>query len=192
MAVVKTSMMDAESCKSEPKRPRRKSHAEARESLRDSLWPGCEGKIWDRHTNQGFTTVPRLLGLILVLIKDLSSPGDASRVYLDLWLRSHDEGFLNIVDDEELAYSSGYKGSRAVRSWRERIFVLRELGFIDVKARGNTEVAFVIVWNPLHVCAQLHADGKVDPEWWNAFVGRAADIGAVIPPIKPRISKKPR
>jgi len=130
---------------------------------------------------------------VLVLIKKLSGPaGDASRVYLDLWLRAFDEGFVNVIDDEELAYSSGYTGSRAARSWRERVFTLSELGFIDVKARGNTEVGYVLIWNPLRVCAQLHADGKVDTEWWTSFVGRALDIGAAIPSVKATLPRKPK
>jgi hypothetical protein len=170
-----------------------KSHADARESLRDTLWPDADGKTWHRHRNSGFTTVPRLLGLVLVLIKELSgAAGDASRVYLDLWLRSFDEGFVNVIDDDELAYSSGYKGSRATRSWRERIFQLKELGFIDVKPRGNTEVGYVLIWNPLRVCAKLYSEGKVEQEWWSAFVGRAADIGASIPSVKPTVVRKPK
>jgi hypothetical protein len=175
-------------------RKRRKSQAEIRENLRDVLWPDCEGKVWDRHSNQGFTTVPRLIGLVMVLIKKLSKRGaDASRVYLDLWLRSFDEGFVNVVDDGELAFSSGYGGTRATRSWQERINQLHELGFIDVKPRGNTQIGYVLLWNPLRVCAQLRAKGKVDDEWWNAYIGRAADIGATLPQFKSiPAAKKPR
>jgi hypothetical protein len=177
--------------KKEQQRPRRRTAAEARESLRDQLWPGSDSRIWDRHSNQGFTTVPRLLSLVLVLIKDLcGGAGDASRVYLDLWFRSYDEGFINVIDDEELAYSSGYKGTRAARSWRERILKLQELGFIEVKPRGNTEVGYVLILNPLHVCARLNAVGKTEPEWWTAFVGRANEVGAVIPLVKPANAKK--
>ncbi len=174
-------------------RPRRKSAAEARQSLRDTLWPSSEGKTWDRRSNQGFTTVPRLLSLILVAIKDLSGKsGDASRVYLDLWLRAFDEGFVNVLDDEELAYSAGYKGSRATRSWRERMLRLQELGFIDVKPRGNIEIGYVVIWDPLHVCAALYGSGKISHEWWHAFVGRAHEIGATIPKNAEAAKRKPK
>jgi hypothetical protein len=165
-------------------RAKPRSQSAKREHLRSSLFPDDTASTWDRRKNQGFTTVPRLLGLVMVLIKDKSEKrGDASRVYLDLWLRAYDEGIVLVVHDDDFAYSSGYKGTRALRTWRERMFALQELGFIKIQPRGNTEIGFVLILNPLLVCARLKKEKKVDVEWWNAFVTRAAEVGAVIPSL---------
>lgn len=167
------------------KRARPKSQEQKRIAMRDQLWPNVEDKIWSRHRYQGFTTIPRMLGLVLVLIKHLSGKGDASRVYLDLWLRAYDEGFVHVTDDDAMAYSSGYTGERGVRTWHERILKLKEIGFVDFKPLGNKEVGYVLLYNPIHVCARLNARGRVPSEWWSAFVARAGEIGATIPIIKP-------
>jgi hypothetical protein len=168
-----------------PKRRRKTYGRLKRQKLRDQLWPDSAFRLWDRHTNAGFTTVPRLLSLIVVLIRDLSGKSDPSRVYLDLWLRCFDDAFLNIVQEDQFAFSSGYKGNRAVRSWRERIKQLKALGFIDVKPRGNTEIAYILLLNPLDTVTRLREQGKVKDDWWNAYVERANDIGATLPPVIP-------
>jgi len=72
--------------------------------------------------------------------------------------------------------------TRAVRTWREHIFALSELGFIKVAAAGNREIAHILLLNPLSVCATLHQNTKEVPkEWWTAFVCRASEIGAQLP-----------
>jgi hypothetical protein len=166
-----------------PKRRRKVYGRLKRERLRDQLWPDIAPRLWARQDNAGFTTVPRLLSLIVVLIRDLSGKSDPSRVYLDLWLRGFDDAFLNIIQEDQFAFSSGYKGNRAIRSWRERIKQLKALGFIDVKPRGNTEIAYILILNPLDAVARLREQGKVKDDWWNAYVDRANDIGATLPPV---------
>src|SRR4051812_31213796 len=62
-----------------------------RRDLRERLWPGSAALIWDLNDVDGvvgFATVPRLLPLVLHLIKQLAGGekgGDPSPVYLDLW-----------------------------------------------------------------------------------------------------------
>ncbi len=155
--------------------------ARRRERLRETLWPGSGSLIWQRSTNLGFTTVPRLLPLVLHLIRRLTEKGDPTSVYLDLWCRSHDEGIVSIVDEEQCAYAAGYTGTRALRTWREHVGKLADLGFIRVKREGNREIGHVLLVNPLAVCSRLHAEGRVPEEWWVAFASRASEIGATIP-----------
>ncbi len=156
---------------------------ERRRELRDTLWPGSAAKIWDRRTNDGFASIPRLLPLVMHLIKLLSKKGDPSVVYLDLWVRCFDEGIVSINDEEAAAYSSGYSGGRAVRTWAERIQSLEQLGFIAVKSSGSRKIAHVLLINPILVCWELHQNhpAKVPGEWWTAFVSRAMEIGAKLP-----------
>src|SRR5579871_2523152 len=54
--------------------------AAKRSALRDALWPDAQGATWSRKENDGFTSIPRLLPLVMVLIGKLSTKGDASRV----------------------------------------------------------------------------------------------------------------
>lgn len=160
---------------------KRKSPAQKRIELRDSLWPGSDKLIWDRHNNKGFGTIPRLLPLILQLIKKLSDKGDSSMVYFELWARNMDEGIISKIDSDECAYASGYNGARAVRTWRDHIFQLESLGFIKTKQAGNKEYAHILIINPLLVCQQLRNKNKVPEEWWTAYVQRASEIGAKLP-----------
>ena len=164
----------------------KKTPAEKREELREGLWPGSEHMIWSRHRNDGYTSIPRVLPLILALIQQLCEKEDPSRVYFDLWARNWDEGIITITDDEEFAYSSGYTSNRAVRSWRERVWKLAELGFIKVQSSGNREIGHILILNPLLVCAQRRAENKSFPDgWWPAFLRRTQEIGAVIPTVPP-------
>lgn len=154
-----------------------------REELRERLWPESANLIWSRKTNDGFITIPRLLPLVMRLIDSLSRKGAPSVVYLDLWTRSFDQGIVTVVDEETFAYSSGYSGTRAVRTWREHVQKLADLGFIKIKPQGNREIAHILILNPLQVCADLYR-GKphvVTDEWWTAFVHRAGEIGAIVP-----------
>jgi hypothetical protein len=151
-----------------------------RTELRESFWPGSDRLIWSRQKCDGFATVPRTLPLILRLIKELCPKGDPSRVYVDLWSRVHDEGFVDVTDTEEFAYSAGYSGTRAVRTWREHVQSLVDLGFIMTKERGARDVRYVLILNPYHVVAKMRKDSKVPEEWWVAFVAQAQAIGADI------------
>lgn len=157
-----------------------------REELRERLWPNGGELVWSRKTNDGFITIPRLLPLVIHLIKQLAPKGDPGRAYLDLWSRSFDEGIISINDEADCAYSSGYIGNRAVRTWREHILALQELGLISVRPRGNREIGHILLLDPIKVCAKLHkqAKSKVPSEWWAAFVERANEIGALLPELE--------
>jgi hypothetical protein len=175
----------------------RRRHNQAdrkREVLRDNLWPGSGQWIWDPSDVEtiGFATVPRLLPLILHLLKELSGgrAGDPSSVYLELWCRDFGQGIITVSDEQEFAFAAGYDGNRAVRTWRERMYALVEQGFILVKQEGNREFGQVLLLNPISVCTWLRAENKVSDAWWTAFVRRANDIGAKIPKT-PALPGKP-
>lgn len=171
--------------KSEPAvaRPqrRRPTPDQRRERNREKHWPNSSSRIWSRKTNDGFATIPRLLPLIVVLIRELSQKSDPSSVYWDLWARVYDQAFIVVKNPRELAFSSGYSGQRAVRTWTERMRELKALGFVDFKPRTGSEIGYVLMINPLHRASELHAEGRVSDDWWNAFVERAEEIGAELP-----------
>src|ERR1700688_711674 len=78
--------------------------------------------------------------------RELKEKGrDISRVYFDLWCRQMDDSFIDVTDEESFAYSSGFATTgRNIRSWRERIDVLRELGFISVQPNGSRKFGYIL------------------------------------------------
>lgn len=173
-----------------PSRRKRKNLAERRAEQRDSLWPDSEKELWSRKSNDGFTTIPRVLPLVAALAKYLAKgkDGDPASVYFELWSRSTDEGIVQIRDEQECAYASGYSGPRAHRTWRERMGTLESLGLIRSRPSGVRPYAFVLLINPLLAAVRLHADKKrkVPEGWWVAFQVRASEIGAHIPDAAPQ------
>jgi hypothetical protein len=108
---------------------------------------------------------------------------DPSRVYIDLWCRSFDEGIIENIDEDEAAFSAGYAGTRAKRTWTEHMYRLDKLGFIRIAPHGISQIGHVLILNPLSVIDELRhkPKTKVSDEWWNAYIGRASVIGAVLP-----------
>ena len=93
-------------------------------------------------------------------------------MYFDLWTRVFDEGIVTIIDESACAFSAGYIGTRAERTWGEHMLKLKELGFILAQPAGNREFAHVLLRNPLRVAAELRQkrSSAITDEWWNAFV----------------------
>ena len=83
-----------------------------REDRRNELWPGSAEWIWDvfdEANTVGFATISRLMPWITVLIRHLSGKGkDPTGIYWELWCRDMGQGFIQISDEQECAYASGY------------------------------------------------------------------------------------
>lgn len=167
------------------KRDRRRAH-QRRADRRDELWPGSGAEVWIRTENDGFSTIPRLLPWVTVLLKHLSAGGgDPSSVYVELWARVYDEGYVQVKNETDHAYAAGYSGQRGLRSWRERVRILEDHGFVRIKANGAQQIGHVLLVNPLMVVARLkkQTPGKIPDEWWASFLSRADEVGAVIPQV---------
>jgi hypothetical protein len=147
---------------------------------RDQIWPDAADRVWNWSDNKGYVHMPRLLPLVMQLIRHVNPKINPSLVYLELWSRCLDGGFLELDDEEAHAYASGYDGQRAVRTWRERMRELERLGFIESRRSGNREFGFVLIPDPLHICVELKKRGRprVPDAWWTAFLSRAKKIGA--------------
>jgi hypothetical protein len=133
---------------------------------------------------------------LLHIIKHLASgskSADPSPAYVDLWMRSFDEGIISISDEEQCAFASGYSSSRALRTWSEHMRALVDMGFILAKRDGNREFGQVLLLNPLAVAVRLHREGKTPPGWWVSFMRRAKEIGTDLPePIDFNAPPKPK
>jgi hypothetical protein len=139
-----------------------------RSQLKDHYW-----KIdlaWNG-TGSGWFKGPRTLPLILTLLssKTLTGGRDVSRVYLELLARHMDGGVVEIGNEADHAYAAGYTGTRAIRTWHERMQILQRLGFIKSKQVGNQRYKLVLLVDPLVAIANLRKQGSVPESWWEAY-----------------------
>ena len=135
-------------------------------------------QLWDRSSFTGFTTIPRTMSLVMRIIDGLD-PKNAGRVYFDLWCRGFDDAFIDVKDEYEFAFSSGYDGQRAIRSWRERIAVLKNFNFIDVQRAPHGSYRYLLILDPHPVIEALHDGGDVDDEDMTALTSYMMSIGAI-------------
>ena len=145
--------------------------SQKREKLRDEFWPGED--VWTGDGERGWFRAPCMLPLILGLLgsKEFSANKDPTKVYLELLARHVDGGLIEMVQETDHAYAAGYVGSRAVRTWQERMKVLEKTGFIKTKRIGN-RYKYVLLVHPVTSVQELRKAGKVPDEWWDAYKDR--------------------
>jgi hypothetical protein len=112
--------------------------------------------------------------LILSLIdsKPISGTKSASLVYLELMSRHRGDGVIEMSTEADHAFAAGYEGSRAVRSWQERMKTLEKNGFIRVQKIGNERYKYVALVHPTAVVQKLRDEKKVSDAWWSAYFAR--------------------
>jgi hypothetical protein len=160
-----------------PRNPKIREH---QLSLRSELWPKIQpDMIWDRHQRVGFITIPRAIPLIMVAMDTLSKNRPVSSTYLELWCRSYDEGFVTLSNKEhDLAFAAGFTGERAVHTWRARIDILAELGFIALAPGPAGVRSYALILNPYLVLEILRKQHRINDMIWNTLRGRMGEIKA--------------
>lgn len=150
-----------------------------RVALRNSFWPNAEdSSLWLRKQRTGFTTIPRTMNLIGRVMDHLSGKGfPLFSTYFTLWCRVYDEAFVEIRNERELAFESGFTGTRGEVTWRARMRRLQELGFIDIKPGLASELQYVLIWNPMHAIAAAYAN-LPDDLAYSALKARLIEVGA--------------
>jgi hypothetical protein len=159
----------------------RKKIAQRQLELRSRLWPThTDGHIWQRQHHTGFATIPRTIPLILSMMDDLADGMPVSSTYLELWCRAFDECFVTLSKPREMAFHAGFTGQRGERTWRSRMKILAQLGFIDIKEGPSGPMSYALILNPYLVVRRLmqqkHAGIRADK--YNALMERAGEIGA--------------
>lgn len=148
--------------------------------VRATLWPEVTDEmIWGGKKVHGFAMVPRVLPLMMSIMDDLSGKGfPVGQTYFEMCSRLMEERFLTLNRPEEMAFHSGFSGQRAVRTWKDRVKRLRDLGFLDVKEGPLGELSYAIVLNPYHVIKRHYLAGRVNAAKWQALVVRSLEIKA--------------
>lgn len=180
--------------------------------IRAKLWPELNPKMLWSMNSDGWVAVPRLMPLMMSIMDDLSGKGyPVSRTYLEMWARLRDEQFLTLNRPEEMAFHAGFEGQRALRTWKDRVQRLANLGFIGLKPGPLGDLSYAVFFNPYHVVKRAYLDGKVQERKWQALVVRANEVrsfdldeldddGKLIldeeeeakSPTKPKPKRKPR
>jgi hypothetical protein len=148
--------------------------------VRAKLWPDInDDMLWGGDDLQGFTMVPRVMPLMMSIMDDLSGKGfPIGQTYFEMWSRLMDERFLTLNRPEEMAFHAGFAGQRAVRTWKDRVKRIRDLGFIDVRPGPLGELSYAVFLNPYHVIKRHQHEGLVNAAKWQALVIRALEIKA--------------
>jgi hypothetical protein len=153
-------------------------------ALREQLWPDVpEKRLWDRRNHKktkGFMTVPRTMPLVLSIMDDMAGGRPVSSTYLELWSRSSDECLVILSKHRDMAFHAGFCGQRGERTWCDRMKLLQELGFIDIKPGPSGQVSYALIYNPYLVIKGHHDDCApgLREDKYNALVARALEIKA--------------
>jgi hypothetical protein len=146
---------------------------------RAKLWPNLTNDMLWSMDNDGWVALPRLMPLMMSIMDDLSDKGfPVSRTYLELWARLRDEQFLTLNRPEEMAFHAGFEGQRALRTWKDRVQRLANLGFIGLVPGPLGDLSYAVFYNPYHVVKRAYIAKKVQERKWQALVVRAGEIGA--------------
>ena len=99
--------------------------------------------------------------------------------YLALWCRVFDEAFVEIRNDKELAFESGFSGGRGEATWRTRMRKLQALGFIDIKKGLASDLQYVLIYNPIKVIATIYDRENLTRDMaYTALITRLIEVGA--------------
>jgi hypothetical protein len=147
---------------------------------RRKLWPELTDHMLWSMDKEGWVALPRLMPLILSIMDDLSGKGfPVSRTYLELWSRMRiEESFLTLNRPEEMAFHAGFEGQRALRTWKDRMQRLANLGFIGVKPGPLGHLSYAVIYNPYHITKRAYLAGQVHENKWQALVIRANEVSA--------------
>lgn len=150
-----------------------------RAKLRKELWPDVTDEmIWNRAIFKGFTTVPRTMPIIMSIIDTLSKTSSGN-VYFSIWCKAFDDFIVEVRDEYDMAFSCGYIGHRAIRSFRERVDVLEKNGFVKTSRSPVGSYRYIVVLDPHKTISKLYGHSAVKKEYYDALQQTLITIGAV-------------
>lgn len=166
---------------STPSKIRRKKAEEKRLAARNLHFPKLEKeKLWDWINDDGWFPIPKTMPIFLEIMDVLSKGKPVSKVYLELWSRTWNDSYVPVKTPREMAFHSGFSGQRAESTWRDRMRILKRLGFIDFKPGPTGPVSYVIINNPYTTVHSLQDDGELNTnmDLYYSFIERANEIGS--------------
>jgi hypothetical protein len=171
----------------------RKSVPEKEQALRNSMWPDAESRLWHPKPHDGFIAIPKTMPFLGRMMDEMSKNFPVSETYGALWCWTWDNNaFVRLNRMEEMAFAAGFTGQRGVRTFHDRLRRLEAMGFVELKAAGNSTMAFAYLPNPHVVIFRLYdalTSPAASPEMkeitrglqegtFNAFLARAQELGS--------------
>jgi hypothetical protein len=158
---------------------RRLKMAERAQQQLDLHFPEVAASLlWRRKSNDGFTTVPRTLPIAMQAIDDTSKGAPAGHSLFCLWARAPDNPLIMVEAPATFAAETGFKGERAVDTWRKRMKTLRDREFIRTKPGPAGEFHFILLLNPNIGVERMRERKLVQDGLYGRFRDRVAEIGA--------------
>ena len=150
-----------------------------REQIRSQMWPELDkNALWDRQSSDGWLSIPRAMPMVLRVVDLLAPKGKpVSSTYLELWCRTYDDSFVIVSNPREMAFFSGFSGERAETTWRTRMHILNDLGFIDIKGSTLTPIHYVLLYNPYLVIKKHHEEKNLNDDYYNTLLHRLIEVG---------------
>jgi hypothetical protein len=133
--------------------------------------------VWRRTTNDGFTTLPRTLPIVMQAIDAQTKGMPAGHTLFCLWARSPDHPLVTIENPTTFASEAGFTGERAVDTWRKRMKRLRDLRMIQTKPGASGEFHYVLLINPNAAMEWMRFDNLIQDGLYGRFIERLVDVG---------------
>jgi hypothetical protein len=153
-----------------------------RVNLREKYWPEVrEELLWSRNDNKGFTTIPRGLSIVTKLMDSLSPGKPLTGTYFALWCYGQDEMVLTLRKPRQMALESGFSGQRAEYTWKTRMGIIENFGFIKSKHGFSGRYHYILLLNPYLIVESLKKEGRFDDDvqeqLYNTLLERIEEIG---------------
>lgn len=133
--------------------------------------------IWRRKTNDGFTTLPRTLPIIMQAVDAQTKGQPAGHTLFCLWARSPDHPLITIENPNTFASEAGFAGERAVDTWRKRMKSLRDLWLIQTKPGATGEFHYVLLINPNAAVEWMRNQRLIQDGLYARFIDRLIEVG---------------
>ena len=144
----------------------------------DLHFPGVPAPwLWRRKTNDGYTTVPRTMPLVMQAIDNQSKGQPAGHTLFCLWARSPDNPLVTVENPATFASEAGFEGERAVDTWRRRMKTLQALNFISAKKGPSGEFHYVLLLNTNVAVEFMRHKQQVQDGLYGRFLDRLAEVG---------------
>lgn len=112
-------------------------------------------EVWTTKYYAGYACIPRWLSVVASIMDKLITGKPLSNTYLALWFRVDSNGYVQIKNEQRLAFESGFDSSRKISSWKTRMRLLEKLGFIVSRKGQESEFQYVVILDPFFVVMKL-------------------------------------
>jgi hypothetical protein len=133
--------------------------------------------LWQRKKNDGFTTLPRTLPLVMQAVDAQSKGQPAGHTLFCLWARSPDHPLVTIENPATFASEAGFEGERAVDTWRRRMKKLQALQLIAPKKGPSGDFHYVLLLNPNAAVEWMRTHQFVQDGLYGRFLDRITEVG---------------